>query len=272
MKLKEILYGLGLRPPTREYQFAIERYELEGIGPVDYAQWLHPGALRWGTRPRIEEVERLRRWVRPGDVVIDIGAHTGDTTLPLALAAGSGGLVLAFEPNPYVFRVLAANAGLNRLTTNIHPYMFAATEEDGPVTFEYSDAGYCNGGRHVGVSRWRHAHFFPLEVTGRNVVRFLQAHYPERLGAVRFLKMDTEGYDHLVFRSLRPLIEASRPVIRSEIFKHMPEAVRVAYLTELREAGYDVRRMRSDEDYDGESIEPADAARWQHFDVLAVPR
>lgn len=30
--------------------------------------------------------------------MIDIGAHTGDTTLPMGLATGSEGLVLAIEP------------------------------------------------------------------------------------------------------------------------------------------------------------------------------
>ena len=34
-----------------------------------------------------------------------IGAHIGDTTLPIALAAGKKGFVLALEPNPYVFHV-----------------------------------------------------------------------------------------------------------------------------------------------------------------------
>lgn len=271
MKLKEIFYGLGLRPPAREYQFEIRQYPLDGVGTVDYAQWLHPAAVRWNAGPDATELAGVRRWVRPGDVVLDVGAHAGDSTLPLALAAGPTGLVLAFEPNPYAFRVLAANAGLNPRLTNVHPYMFAATESDERMTFEYSDPGYCNGGRHEGVGRWRHAHFFPLEVQGRNVARFLEADYPQVLDRVRYVKIDAEGYDHVVFRSLRPVVERSRPVIRTEIFKHMPHDARTAYLADLTGLGYEVRRMRDDRDYEGEPITVADAGRWTHYDVLAVP-
>ena len=50
----------------------------------------------------------------PGDAAIDIGAHTGDTALPVALAVGPQGAVFALEPNPFTYKVLIANAGLNR--------------------------------------------------------------------------------------------------------------------------------------------------------------
>ena len=272
MKLKEVFYGLGLRPPAREYNYDILDYQLPDDGAVQFAQWRHPNALLTPSVPSADEVKGLRRWLKPGDVAIDIGAHSGDSTLPMALAVGPTGLVIAFEPNRYVFRVLVANAGLNRTKTNIHPYQFAAGSADGPMTFEYSDSGFCNGGRHEGIKRWRHAHFFPLEVQARNIPNLLAGLYPaETLNKLRFVKIDTEGFDHVVYKSLLPLITRTKPVIRTEIFRHMPEADRVAYLRDLESAGYRVHRMRSDSDYVGEPITPADAAKWPHFDVLAVP-
>ena len=271
MKFKEIFFGLGLRPPTREYGFDIEEYQLPEFGAIHFAQWRHPRADP--AVPNAEEVEGLRRWLKPGDVAIDIGAHSGDSTLPMALAVGPTGIVLAFEPNRYVYRVLVANAGLNRLRTNIPPYPFAAAPSDGKMTFEYSDSGFCNGGRHEGIDQWKHAHFFPLEVEARNIPGLLERLYPAAtLDRLRFLKIDTEGFDHVVFKSLLPLVRRAKPVIRTEIFKHMPDADRIAYLRDLEDTGYRIHRMRSETDYVGEPIGPSDAARWKHFDILAIPQ
>jgi FkbM family methyltransferase len=51
----------------------------------------------------------------PGMVAIDGGAHVGEYTLLFAAAVGAGGRVHAFEPDPRLFPVLAANVARNRL-------------------------------------------------------------------------------------------------------------------------------------------------------------
>ncbi len=82
-----------------------------------FARWQHPGE-----RPKVvtqQSIDALRAFLREGDVAIDIGAHTGDSTLPIALAVGARGLVLALEPNPYVFKVLEVNAALNPGKTRV---------------------------------------------------------------------------------------------------------------------------------------------------------
>jgi len=50
---------------------------------------------------------------RKGDLAVDIGANIGDTTVPMALVAGSEGMVLGFECNPVIFEILAVNEKLN---------------------------------------------------------------------------------------------------------------------------------------------------------------
>ena len=71
----------------------------------------------------------------------------------MALAVGKSGCVFALEPNSYVYPVLAKNAALNPDKTHILPLPFAATPEDAELVFQYSDSGYCNGGRFAGISR-----------------------------------------------------------------------------------------------------------------------
>ena len=116
-------------------------------------------------------------FLREGDVAIDIGAHTGDLTLPIALAVGARGLVFALEPNPYVFKVGGKRDAESGEGTRV-PLMFAAMPADGQFEFEYSDSGYCNGGFHDGIARWRHGHFDRLRVEGRNLAEHLRRHAP----------------------------------------------------------------------------------------------
>src|SRR5207247_10775799 len=101
-------------------------------------------------------VDQLRAFLRPGAGAIDIDAHTGDATLPIALAVGATGLVLGLEPNAYVFPVLERNASLDPATTSILPLNFAAMRTDGFYEFQYGEEGYCNGGFTEGRSKWLH--------------------------------------------------------------------------------------------------------------------
>src|SRR2546428_12233064 len=150
LKAKEFIYLLGLKPRPKTFGFVIEALDLPREGRIEVAQWLHPGAYPIAPLQVQAAVDQLRRFLRPGDVAIDIGAHTGDTTLPIALAVGATGRVLGLEPNPYVFPVLERNASLNPATTSILPLNFAAMRTDGFYEFQYGEEGYCNGGRDAG--------------------------------------------------------------------------------------------------------------------------
>ncbi len=63
---------LGFKPKLKEYSHTVVEYHLPIDGKIQYAQWLHPA-----------ESTKL---VRQDEMAIDIGAHTGDTALPMALA------------------------------------------------------------------------------------------------------------------------------------------------------------------------------------------
>lgn len=264
--LKNLLRAFTDRAP-REYAHEVISVALPHDGEVRLARWLHPGE-----RPKTvsqAEVDALRSFLRPGDVAIDVGAHTGDSTMPIALAVGQTGRVFALEPNPYVYKVLQINAGLNPGRTRITPLMFAAMPEDGEFEFTYSDSGYCNGGYHQ-ASRLRHGHFSKLRVSGRHLLNYLRREAPADLARVRYVKIDTEGFDRAIVSSLTDLLRSTRPYLKSEIYKHLPAAERHQYFTELRALGYRVFRCEQD-DYRGQELAAADLSRWKHFDIFAVP-
>jgi FkbM family methyltransferase len=269
MKAREFLHLLGLRPGLRTYPTEVVTFALPVDGDVQYARWLHPGESPKVIRQ--EAVAELRKFISPGDVAIDIGAHTGDTTIPMALAAGPEGCVLALEPNPYVFRVLEENARLNATRARIVALMFAATEESGEFTFQYSDSGFCNGGLHPGISKWRHGHAFDLTVRGENLEVYLAKHYSELIPRIRFIKVDTEGYDAQVIASLGTLIGRQRPFIKAEFYKQLNLPQREHLYDLLAAFGYEVFVVESEARYLGERLDRRQLVARAHYDVFCTP-
>jgi len=78
------------------------------------------------------EVRFFRRYLRPGDVVIDVGANVGLTTLAAAKAVGDSGRVIAVEPHPRIFRYLQNNLALNGVR-NVAPHNVACGETEGTL-------------------------------------------------------------------------------------------------------------------------------------------
>ena len=273
MKAKEFIYLLGLKPKPKTYGFVIETHDLPREGRLEVARWSHPGAYRLAPAQVQATVDHLRRFLRPGDVAIDIGAHAGDTTIPMALAVGPTGVVLALEPNPYVFPVLQRNAGLNLAKATIMPLMFAAMRVDGRYEFQYGEEGYCNGGYHEGMSKWLHGSAFKVEVEGRNVQDFLTQQHPGLIPRLRFIKIDSEGFDLAILETLEELIRRQRPFLQVEMFslRKSTPSYRLKLYDRLAGLGYDVHRMEGAGNFLGDRVTPENLMRWNVYDVFCVP-
>jgi FkbM family methyltransferase len=269
MKLKHILQLIGFRGKPRRYGYSVEEFPLEGHGIVKYAQWQHPKET-----PKtisMEAVRQYRKFINEGDLCVDIGAHTGDSTIPIALAAGNSGLTLALEPNPYVFPVLEKNTRLNRARASIIPLMAAAVEHEGEVMFEYSDSGYCNGGCHAGIKAWKHGHTFKLAVQGINLSQELRDHFGDFLPRLKFIKVDAEGYDLHVINAIADLIDEFHPYVKAEVFKYASAEYRADLIRFFADRGYRVHKIATEPCKPGEIVNPADASRWSHYDIFCVP-
>jgi FkbM family methyltransferase len=235
------LFHRRKKVPFADWGCHVRNFHLPADGVVQYAAWLHP----YETPKSIlqSEVDGLRRYIRPGDFAIDVGAHTGDTAIPMALAAGPSGCVLALEPNPHVFKVLEINAALNRDKTHIEPRSFAATQSDGQFVFHYTDASFCNGGFRS-QQRWtlfRRRH--PLTVTGRRLLPVLRDEFAAWLPKLAYVKVDAEGYDRSILESILPVICETQPIIRTEVFRKLLAAERRALFDLLADNGYEIFRF-----------------------------
>lgn len=214
------------KPPIRK----VEKVEVKdadtNYGQFIYAEWNHPLELsrNWATYSLYQlKTERWGQYILPGTIAIDIGAHSGDTTLPMALLTGSTGMVLAFEPNPYVYEILKFNQYLNRNSLNIEIVDLAIMEQEGTYEFTYSDLQCCNGG-YYDLEEWKaiNPNVNVIPVKGVNLAEFLQARFGQEydsiLKRVSFIKIDCEGYDKEVIKTLKPIIDVAKPALFVEWF------------------------------------------------------
>ena len=112
-----LMNRLGLGAVNRRIKRLIERtghdtvtVSSDGLrvaGPVSAVRTL--AQIADGTYERTE-IALFRRSLRPGSVVVDIGAHVGYYTLVAARDVGETGHVFAFEPDPRTSPYIGANA------------------------------------------------------------------------------------------------------------------------------------------------------------------
>ncbi len=93
------------------------------------------------------EIELFRQIVRPGGVVVEVGANIGTHTLFFAAQVGPTGVVLAFEPQRIVFQTLCANLALNS-HSNVFAFQQAVGAAAGTVvvpSIDYRRSGNFGG-------------------------------------------------------------------------------------------------------------------------------
>ncbi len=163
----------------------------------------------WIWHYEVGERKFLAQFVRPGWVVLDIGAHYGLYSLLMSKKVAPTGIVIAFEPSPRERRWLLLHLRLNRCR-NVCVEPLALGDREGE------------------------AEFFLYAITSRNSLRpqpwtlsqrikvpmiTLDA-YLERQGidCVDFVKMDTEGAELSILKGAQRLLSQNpRPILMCEL-------------------------------------------------------
>jgi FkbM family methyltransferase len=172
-----------------------------------------------------KEFALLDSFLGPGDWALDIGANVGHYTLRMAELVGPKGRVVAVEPVPDTFALLAANARLFR-HENVSLLNIAASDRVAAVGIaipQFAD----------GLTNYYQARLTATD-DGLNVLALpIDA---LTLPAVRLVKIDVEGHEMAVLRGMRALLERDHPVLIVETGSH--ETVDV-----LGDFGYAVERL-----------------------------
>jgi FkbM family methyltransferase len=152
-----------------------------------------------------------RSLLHPGDVVLDVGAHTGRHTLPLMRAVAPGGKVEAFEPVPMVREELerATKAGRPaRVDLAIWPYALADRAGSSEFVVALDLLAYSGLRTRVydGPTRLER---IPVEV------RTLDSMFGTAR-RVDYIKIDAEGGELGILRGGAALIDRLAPVVTFE--------------------------------------------------------
>jgi FkbM family methyltransferase len=190
--------------------------------------------IRWGVW-EARETQFLRELLRPGDTFVDVGANIGYFSVLAARCTGSGGYVIAFEPEPRNLELLRMNLARHGVVANAVVFPVAAYSRPCWMALAMNEA---NRGDHV---------LAPHAGSGLRVrcVR-LDDVLP---GSVDVVKIDTQGFDHDVLAGLSRTIAAN------------PELVVLTELslTKLGERGIDVDEVLAGYLARGFGIEALDA-------------
>ena len=171
-------------------------------GPLRGTWWLSksPGKIArvlLGTYEP-EQTSLFRQWVRPGDTLLDVGAHAGYYSLLSAGLVGERGQVWSFEPNPTNCACLRRHVQMNGLH-NVHVEQVAVSDAAGPARFAFgtgSGTGHLDDGGAVQVDMVTLDDF--CETRGIHPTA---------------VKIDVEGAELRVLAGARRILARDRPVV-----------------------------------------------------------
>lgn len=236
----------GLRAGRAPWQTA-EGFRME-LDPRHYPD----GAMLYGTY-EIATVRLVRQILRPGDVVVDIGANIGFFSIRFSQLVGPQGRVFSFEPVPTTRARLLRNIAENGCG-NITVCPVALMDRAASVTIYETESHGVAGLRELSEKTIAH----PVE--GARLDEYLSAPQP-----VRLIKIDVEGAERLVLQGAEALIARDRPHIVLE--KSAPALKAFGYgFSEvaaqiLRHGGYRMTAVDRGTDLTTATPDAIDAAR-----------
>ena len=177
-----------------------------------------------------EENSMLEFWCPPGGVAIDVGANIGDWSVPLAMAVGPQGKLLAVEPIPRMADALRKTFGINRLR-QASVAQIALSSSAGTAQFSVERGN--SGGSRIG------SHGLAHDSINVDIITLDALVEREQLAQVDFIKIDVEGHEPDVLGGARKTLMRWKPVLCIESGQE-GDAGRIAMADILQECGYQI--------------------------------
>lgn len=165
--------------------------------------------------------DRLTRYIvrslRDDEIFYDIGAHIGYYSI-LASIISPSGKVIAFEPNPYVYRVLKANIAMAN-SSNIDALPYAVSNKTGTSTLVIPASVYAATGSLKDVHTWIYR-MSDYRVVRVKVPTITIDYFVNRsMMPPSFIKIDVEGAEDLVVQGARKTLKEYCPRISMEVWR-----------------------------------------------------
>lgn len=149
-----------------------------------------------------------RRWIKPGESAIDIGAHRGRHLAPILESVGPNGHVLAFEPLPFAMEILQKQFAYPNVTL----INAAVCPVVGKSSFIFAQGTPEESGLRQRIyNRPDLADPITIEVSTTRV-----DDHTTNIDRISFIKIDVEGGEIGCLKSAEKTIAIHRPVISVE--------------------------------------------------------
>ena len=152
------------------------------------------------------ELLAMRRLVKEGDLVVDVGANVGTFSVFLSKEVGAKGRVHSFEPIRDTYWRLQENIALNRCE-NISPYCQAISNKKGTAIMNVFPEGH-DAWNSFGKPKFDEIVPISTEKVAINTLdKFTKK---ANIKKIDFLKIDVEGYERDVLRGAKELLSNNR--------------------------------------------------------------
>ncbi|MFE0101291.1 FkbM family methyltransferase [Streptomyces sp. NPDC059009] len=146
----------------------------------------------------------LRGRLRPGDVMVDVGANIGVFAVLGSRLVGRTGKVVAIEASPAFHSRLVQHAALNGCA-NIRALNTAVSDTEKTLTFVLASSHNMGANSIVPYAGPAESRF---ETEALPLTELLE---PDEVTRARVIKIDVEGAEGAVVRGLAPLLDRLRP-------------------------------------------------------------
>lgn len=143
------------------------------------------------------ETEFVKKIIKEGDVVLDIGANIGYYTLIFAKLVGDNGRVFAFEPEPENFAILKKNVEANGYK-NVVLIQKGLSDETGQVKLYLAEK---NKGDHRIFDSGDGRRAVEIHVSR------LDDYFRDSYDKINFIKMDVQGTEYKVIKGMTLLLQ-----------------------------------------------------------------
>lgn len=152
------------------------------------------------------EIEFVTKFLRNGDIFIDIGANVGIYSLYASDIVGPNGLVFSFEPSPQTFNRFLENITINNFN-NIIASNIGLSNEEGILNLQQSDNGHDAYNTFTNEESHRFHNKLPVKVSTLD----LQMQNIDKSN-ISLIKIDVEGWEKFVLNGAQDLLKNYSPI------------------------------------------------------------
>jgi len=182
-----------------------------------------------------ESVNEIKKILKKGNVVVEIGANIGYYALVESKIVGNTGKVYAIEPHPENINSLKKNIKINKYE-NIEVYSIAIGEVNGVAKMNVSTHSNLHS---LFIRNFDHI-IKSMKINVITLDNFLKnKRFPN------LIRMDLEGYEYNILKGMKKILKAKKPLILFiELHPHLLDYKKTLnVLKTLKKYGFETRKI-----------------------------